>query len=226
MEVQLFPDRLEIWNPGTLHPPLTLEKLYHPHASQPNNPLIAEPLFLTKYIEKAGTGTVDMLERCRAAGMRQPEFCTDAGFFILTVWRKIPDIGSGPSRDPVGTQSGPSRDQVTAQVKDKNILLIQQSLRELADAMGLTAAQVTAQVTAQVETLLAAVSNEAMSREELQAATGIRHREHFRKAYIEPLVASGWIQRTIPDKPTSRLQKYRLTDKGSAWLAGTKPGRM
>ena len=103
VEVQLFPDRLEIWNPGTIHPPLTLEKLYYPHASQPNNPLIAEPLFLTKYIEKAGTGTVDMLERCRAVGMKQPEFCTDAGFFILTVWRKTPATQSGPSRDPVGT---------------------------------------------------------------------------------------------------------------------------
>jgi DNA-binding transcriptional regulator PaaX len=96
---------------------------------------------------------------------------------------------------------------------------MQRSLRELAVAMGLPDAQ----VTAQVETLLAAASNEVMSREELQAATGIRHREHFRKAYIEPLVTSGWIQRTIPDKPTSRLQKYRLTDKGRAWLAGGKP---
>ncbi len=28
---------------------------------------------------------------------------------------------------------------------------------------------------------------------------------------------------TIPDKPTSRLQKYRLTDKGRAWLARQKP---
>jgi DNA-binding PadR family transcriptional regulator len=25
---------------------------------------------------------------------------------------------------------------------------------------------------------------------------------------------------TIPDKPNSRLQKYRLTDKGRQWLAG------
>jgi len=80
VEVQLFPDRLEIWNPGTAHPPLTLEKLLLPPASQPNNPLIAEPLFLTKYIEKAGTETIDMLERCRMADMRQPEFRIDSGF--------------------------------------------------------------------------------------------------------------------------------------------------
>jgi ATP-dependent DNA helicase RecG len=88
-EVELFPDRLEIWNPGTLHPPLTLEKLLLPHTSQPYNPLIAEPLFLTKYIEKAGSGTVDMLNRCRKAGLRQPEFNVDSGFFVLTIWRKV-----------------------------------------------------------------------------------------------------------------------------------------
>jgi predicted transcriptional regulator len=50
----------------------------------------------------------------------------------------------------------------------------------------------------------------------------MKDREHFRQAYIEPLVNAGWIERTIPDKPTSRLQKYRLTDKGRYWLAGSK----
>jgi len=121
VEVQLFPDRLEIWNPGIVHPPLTLEKLLLPHASQPNNPLIAEPLFLTKYIEKAGSGTVDMLERCRMAGMRQPEFSIDSGFFVLTIWRKIitvaegqvePAVESGPSGNQVGTRLALSRHQV------------------------------------------------------------------------------------------------------------------
>ena len=93
-----------------LHPPLRLEKLLLPHASQPNNPLIAEPLFLTKYIEKAGTGTVDMLERCRMAGMRQPEFRIDDGFFILTVWRKR--IAAAEDQAEQGVESGPGWHQV------------------------------------------------------------------------------------------------------------------
>jgi len=105
VEVQLFPDRLEIWNPGTLHPPLTLEKFFQPHASQPNNPLIAEPLFLAKYIEKAGTGTIDMIERCRTAGLKQLEFSVDAGFFILAVWRKRAGMDLEPSWHQVGTKS-------------------------------------------------------------------------------------------------------------------------
>lgn len=45
VQVMLFSDRLEVWNPGTLPPSLTLEKLRHPHGSVPGNPLFAEPLY-------------------------------------------------------------------------------------------------------------------------------------------------------------------------------------
>ncbi|MFH2070354.1 MAG: Fic family protein [Elusimicrobiota bacterium] len=90
VEVMLFSDRLEVWNPGTLPPSLTIKSLRRPHSSQPGNPLIAEPLFLTKYIEKAGTGTVDMYDNCHKAGMKPPKFRLENGFFILTIWRKKP----------------------------------------------------------------------------------------------------------------------------------------
>ncbi|MBI3014841.1 MAG: hypothetical protein HYY65_07255, partial [Candidatus Tectomicrobia bacterium] len=46
-----------------LPPSLTPERLRVPHASIPRNPLIAEPLYLVRYIEKAGSGTLDMIER-------------------------------------------------------------------------------------------------------------------------------------------------------------------
>lgn len=41
-------------------------------------------------------------------------------------------------------------------------------------------------------------------------------RTKFRKKYIYPLLDAGIIQMTIPDKPNSRNQKYRLTAKGLA----------
>lgn len=76
--------------------------------------------------------------------------------------------------------------------------------------------QVAVQVTTQVAAVLQAASQAQKSREELQHAAGMRNREHFRKAYLEPLLTSGWLERTIPDKPRSRMQKYRTTEAGRA----------
>lgn len=87
VQVMLFSDRLEVWNPGELPPSLTPELLRKPHASIPHNPLIAEPLFLAHYIEKAGSGTLDMIALCRKAGLPEPEFRQDGRQFVLTLWR-------------------------------------------------------------------------------------------------------------------------------------------
>ena len=52
------------------------------------------------------------------------------------------------------------------------------------------------------------------SRQELQQKLGLKDSEHFRKAYLLPALAAGAIEMTLPDKPTSRLQRYRLTAVG------------
>ena len=86
VQVMLFADRLEVWNPGALPPPLTLDKLRVPHESVPGNPLVARALYLVKYIEQMGTGTLDMIERCVDAGLREPEF-EAAGKFVTRIQR-------------------------------------------------------------------------------------------------------------------------------------------
>jgi ATP-dependent DNA helicase RecG len=87
VEVRLFTDRLEIWNPGRLPGTLTIEDLRNDHPSVPNNPLIAESLYLTRYIEKAGSGTQRMIELCTEAGLPEPQFEQRSGSFIITLWR-------------------------------------------------------------------------------------------------------------------------------------------
>ena len=42
----------------------------------------------------------------------------------------------------------------------------------------------------------------------MMAYLGLENREHFRKTYLKPLLESGRIKMTIPDKPKSKNQKY------------------
>lgn len=66
------------------------------------------------------------------------------------------------------------------------------------------------QVTDQVGALLNALGNEELSGFELMGRLGLSHRPTFRQNYLVPALEAGVVERTIPDKPTSRLQKYRL----------------
>lgn len=79
------------------------------------------------------------------------------------------------------------------------------------------AEQVTGQVTGQVRRLLAVVSGE-MTREAMQAMLGLAGRGNFTAQYLKPALDAGVIEMTIPDKPNSRSQRYRLTAIGRQWL--------
>ncbi len=87
VQVIVYADRIEVWNPGELPHGLTPEKLREPHAPMPRNPLLAEPLYRVKFVEKAGTGTTDMIADCRAAGLPEPTFEQNGAHFVTTVWR-------------------------------------------------------------------------------------------------------------------------------------------
>ncbi|MHB0888846.1 Fic family protein [Acidithiobacillus sp.] len=86
--------------------------------------------------------------------------------------------------------------------------------------------QVTPQVTPQVHKLVAAIGGE-LTRAEMMDALGLKDRMHFANDYLQPALAAGLIEMTIPDKPQSSKQKYRLTAAGRALLqqpAGSQDG--
>ena len=59
-----------------------------------------------------------------------------------------------------------------------------------------------------------AVCNGEMSRAAMQRKLRLNDKVHFIRNYIKPALAQGQIEMTVPDKPNSRLQKYRLTPAG------------
>lgn len=56
------------------------------------------------------------------------------------------------------------------------------------------------------------------SRKAMMEKLSLKGRDNFEKLYLAPALAAGLIERTIPDKPNSRLQQYRLTSQGKALL--------
>ena len=87
VQVSVFADRVEVWNPGQLPSPLTPERLRHPHSSIARNHRICEVLFLARYIEKFGTGTLMMIRESLAHALPEPDFVQQAGELVTTVWR-------------------------------------------------------------------------------------------------------------------------------------------
>lgn len=185
VQVMLFADRLEVWNPGGLPQSITLAMLREPHGSVPGNPLLAEPLYLAKYIERMGTGTRDMIRRCREVGLPEPEFTERDGFTVMIRRATLTATSHVPPHD-------------TPHVTPHDTPHVPPHVAVLVRLIG--------------------VAGELAS-PELLSHLGLRDRKHLRERYLAPCLGAGWIAMTLPDKPRSRDQRYKLTEKGRELLA-------
>jgi len=88
VQVEIYDDRIEIWNPGRLLPGITIDDLYKKdHKSVVRNKLITQVFYDIGYIEKYGSGTIKIVDLCRRHGLPSPEFKEVFGGFSV-VFRK------------------------------------------------------------------------------------------------------------------------------------------
>lgn len=59
------------------------------------------------------------------------------------------------------------------------------------------------------ERLLSVLGDKTLSATELMDRLGLSHKPNFRKNYLNPALEQNLIERTVPDKPNSRNQKYK-----------------
>lgn len=192
VQVLLFANRLEISNPGRLTPELSISKLKTEHASYPTNPRLAEPMYAAGYIERFGTGTGEIYRLTKEAGLKEPKFDLEEGFKVI-IWRD--GIASGQAAN---LASGQAKGFAIGQVKAK------------------TTGQATGQVSGQAdETMRVVLVIEGeMKSAEIQSTLQLKHREYFKDNYLDPAIDAGYVEMTIPDKPKSPNQRYKLTLKG------------
>ena len=86
IQLSIYDDRIEVWNPGELPSPLTLEDLRREHKSIPRNKFLADKLFLIKYIEEWGRGTNRIIDEMRENELPEPEFKNYSGGFAVTLY--------------------------------------------------------------------------------------------------------------------------------------------
>ncbi|PZU99508.1 MAG: hypothetical protein DCF24_09150 [Cyanobium sp.] len=130
----------------------------------------------SRFLERMGTGTGDMIRRCRQAGLPEPGFAIRDGF-VATVWR-LP-VAKPESQPETRPESQPESRPESMERR-----------------------------------VLGLLRHGALSKAELSSGLGQKEISGQLNKVIRALLSEQSIEYTIPDKPNSRLQKYRLTAKG------------
>jgi ATP-dependent DNA helicase RecG len=139
--------------------------------------------------DELGSVVRRLMKYGKAYGDADPEMIEGNVFRIVV---KVPEFGGIETKDE-------AINQVTGEVTPE------------------VAPEVTPEVTPEVRKMLSIMTGE-MTRGEIQEKLGLRDEKHFRENYQQVGVKLSLIEMTIPDKPRSSKQKYRLTDTGKRLL--------
>lgn len=90
--ITIYDDRIEIENPGILPPQITPENIVQPQFSYPYNPLIANVLYGTTYIENWGSGVICIMEVCQKRDVAAPTWSINGGFVVVTFMRSTKGV--------------------------------------------------------------------------------------------------------------------------------------
>jgi ATP-dependent DNA helicase RecG len=189
VSLAIFDDRVEVWSAGKYPNGITAEALTRAHLSVQRNPIIAEVFYRTGLIEKWGRGTNRVAEMCRAARVAPPEFAEITGAAVVTF--RVPVAQTGRQQESQQESRLESRPESGGSTK----------IRPAAVSL--------------VEKVLGLLAEGPLARSELSRAVGQRRVSGQLNVVLKALLERGAIAYTIPEKPGSRLQKYRLARGGN-----------
>jgi len=165
-----------------------------------------EPRILLEDPEKSYHAPYRVTAICSDAGIAPPVFEEITGAAVVTFQV---NVAGAAQRTPQVTG------QVTGQVEAKSQLESElesgPSRQEVGTKSGLSRDQVK---------ILRLCRKEGTSLE-LMNSVGRKNRTKFREQFIKPLLNLRLLQMTIPDKPRSRLQRYRTTAARESTLSET-----
>lgn len=195
IRVVFLDDRIEVESMGILLPGLTIEEMKQ-GTSRIRNPVIARVFKELNLIEQWGTGVRRIFAEARELGLPEPKIEEIAMRLRFTVYLAEPLPLAPLADEQVGHKSG-----VESGVESG------------------VGSGVESDMAIQV---LSALNSALLSKSEIAKALGKTKPTRYLNDLMARLLHEGYVEYTIPDKPNSRLQKYRLTNKGKRALEDRK----
>jgi ATP-dependent DNA helicase RecG len=88
IQIRLFEDRLEIQSPGPLPSDLTIEQILAGGVTRARNPVLAQILLASGYMERAGFGIVFIRQQMQKLGAPAPDFESSMAHFLVRLWAR------------------------------------------------------------------------------------------------------------------------------------------
>lgn len=130
----------------------------------------------------------------------------------LFYWLPIEDLIRTRQKEYYGALGEADKNGDSSGFVHMMLLVIHDTLADYVDKTDQDSDQDTDQVKIEdsnVRKLLEVIGDQTISAVEIMGRLGLNHRPTFRNNYLNPALELGAIERTIPDKPNSRNQKYR-----------------
>ena len=216
--------------------------------SMPRNPLLFGMLYRMGVVENIGSGIRRTRELCREHGVAEPVIKASEHWMTVTFSRPAQQVESvqwvdenvvrdgtaDASQDIPGGRRESNRESKTRPRPEPRPESIHERPESRPESetkpnsesrpesgSGLASRPELESVGTRV---LALLGRGSLSRSEISKALGHRSVSGGFKKAIQSLMTKGLIEYAIPEKPNSRLQKYRLTERGRARLGQTEDG--
>ena len=199
IQISVYEHQIVLWNAGQLPERWTLEKLMGKHPSNPFNPLLASAFFRAGYVESWGRGIEKMRRECADHDAPAPIFDVSMSGLMLTFKANPVHLKAALGEKLASALLGLKGEGSGARVPPP----------EWGEKWGEKWG----------ERVLALLANGPLAKAAISIGLGQRKISGHLNQVIRVLLTNQMLEYTIPEKSNSRLQQYRLTEKGQTLLA-------